>query len=78
MSVHINVIKQIIIFYVINKGYFSYAFLFKPLGGLCPPSGLRAMPTERFKQKAEEISFILLVVWFSALSTSVQSVLLIN
>ena len=39
---------------VINKGYFSEAFLFKPRGG--------RSPTERFKQKAEEISFILLVV----------------
>ena len=36
------------------------------------------MPTELFKQKAEEISFILLVVWFSAFSTSVQRDLLIN
>ena len=34
--------------YVINKGYFSEAFLFKPRGG----------PTERFKQKAEEKSII--------------------
>ena len=34
--------------YVINKGYFSEAFLFKPRGG----------PTERLKQKAEEKSFI--------------------
>ena len=49
---------------VINKGYLSEAFLFKPRGGR--------------KQKAEEISFILLVVWFSAFSTSVQSDLLIN
>ena len=48
--------------HVINKGYFSEAFLFK----------------SRFKQKVEEISFILLVVWFSAFSTSVQSDLLIN
>ena len=31
-----------------------------------------------FKQKAEEISFILLVVWFSAFSTSVRNDLLIN
>ena len=33
---------------VINKGYFSETFLFKPLG----------TPTERFKKKAEEQSFI--------------------
>ena len=26
--------------YVINKGYFSEAFLFKPRGGRSPPSGL--------------------------------------
>ena len=35
---------------VINKGYFSEAFLFKPRGGRSPPSGLN--------KKAEEKSFI--------------------
>ena len=29
---------------VINKGYFSKAFLFKPRGGRSPPSGLNSMP----------------------------------
>ena len=35
---------------VIDKGFFSEAFLFKPRGGRSPP--------ERFKQKAEEECFI--------------------
>ena len=39
----------IILLYVIDKGYFSEAFLLKPRGGT---------PTSRFKQKAEEESFI--------------------
>ena len=30
--------------YVINKGYFSSAFLFKPRGGLRPPRGLNRKP----------------------------------
>ena len=29
---------------VINKGYFSEAFLFKPRGGRSPPSGLNRKP----------------------------------
>ena len=29
---------------VINKGYFSDAFLFKPRGGHSPPSGLNRKP----------------------------------
>ena len=31
-------------FYVIDKGYFSEAFLFKPRGGRSPPSGLNRKP----------------------------------
>ena len=30
--------------YVIDKGYFSEAFLFKPRGGRSPPSGLNRKP----------------------------------
>ena len=30
--------------YVIDKGYFSEAFLFKPRGGRSPPSGLNRRP----------------------------------
>ena len=29
---------------VVNKGYFSEAFLFKPRGGRSPPSGLNRKP----------------------------------
>ena len=36
--------KLIVIKYVINKGYFSEAFLFKPRGGRSPPSGLNRKP----------------------------------
>ena len=34
--------------FVINKGYFSEAFLFKPQGGRSPPSGLNREPRENF------------------------------
>ena len=36
--------ERAIEFYVINKGYFSEAFLFKPRGGRSPPSGLNRKP----------------------------------
>ena len=34
------------VFYVIDKGYFSKAFLFKPQGGRSPPSSLNRKPRE--------------------------------
>ena len=43
-------ISMAVIEYVLDKGYFSEAFLFKPRGGRSPPSGLN--------KKAEEKSFI--------------------
>ena len=34
-------------YYKLNKG-FSLGFLFKPLGGLCPPSGLNKKALEKY------------------------------
>ena len=39
-----NLQVNYILFYVINKGYFTEAFLFKPRGGHSPPSGLNRKP----------------------------------
>ena len=40
----INGCKSITCYTIINKGYFSEAFLFKPRGGRSPPSGLNRKP----------------------------------
>ena len=36
--------RILVVYYVIDKGYFSEAFLFKPRGGHSPPSGLNRKP----------------------------------